>query len=74
MLSLLRLGFFKGEETWAVLKCEGKDPSEGDKFTLSLSLIPECQWSFFTKLVGIDSKAAPPYVRMRKKNGSRSVK
>ena len=31
MLSLLREGFFKRGETWADLKCEGKEPSVSDK-------------------------------------------
>ena len=36
MLSLFMVGFFNRGETRADLKCEGKEASESDKFTVAV--------------------------------------
>ena len=39
MLSLLSVVFFKRGETWADLKCEGKEPSESDRLTIDRNIV-----------------------------------
>ena len=52
MLSLLREGFFKTGETWADLKCEGKEPSVSDKFILEVIGVIKISMQSFTRLAG----------------------
>ena len=57
MLSLLREGFFKRGETWAGLKCEGKEPSVSDKLIIDVVGVIQMSMQSFTRLVGTGSKA-----------------
>ena len=57
MLSLLRGGFFKRGETWADLKCEGKEPSVSDKLIIDVIDVIKMSMQSFTILVGIGSKS-----------------
>ena len=57
MLSLLREGFYKRGETWADLKCKGKEPSVSDKLIIDVIGEIEMSMQSFTTLVGIVSKS-----------------
>ena len=49
--------FFKRWETWADLKCEGKEPSVSDKLTRDVIGVINMSMQSFTRLVGIGSKS-----------------
>ena len=57
MLSLLREGFFRRGETWADLKCEGKEPSVSDRLIIDVIGAIKMSIQSFTRLVGIGSKS-----------------
>ena len=57
MLSLLKEGFFRRGETWADLKCEGKELSISDKLIIDVIGVIRMSVQSFTKLVGIGSKS-----------------
>ena len=52
-----KVGFFKMGETWAVLKCEGKEPSVSDKLIVDVIGVIKISVQSFTRLVGIGSKS-----------------
>ena len=58
MLSLLSEGFFQkgGGETWADLKCDGKEPSVSDKLIIEAIGVIKMSIQSFSRLVGIGSK------------------
>ena len=51
------MGFFKRGETWANLKCEGKEPSVSDTLIIAVIGVIKMSMQSFTRLVGIGSKA-----------------
>ena len=57
MLSLLGEGFFEKGETWADLKCEGKESSVSDKLIIDVIGVIKMSMQSFTRLVGIGSKS-----------------
>ena len=50
-------GFFQKGETWADLKCEGKEPSVGDKLIIDIIGVIKMSMQSFTRLVGMGSKS-----------------
>ena len=46
-----------GGETWADLKCEGKEPSVSDKLIIDVIGVIQMSMQSFTRLVGIGSKS-----------------
>ena len=55
---LIEGGFLqKGGETWADLKCEGKEPSVSDKLIIDVIGVIQMSMQSFTRLVGIGSKS-----------------
>ena len=57
MLFFLREGYFKRGETWADLKCEGKEPSVSDKLIIDVIGVTKMSMQSFTRLVRIGSKS-----------------
>ena len=57
MLSLLRECLSKRGETWAGLKCEGKEPAMSDKLIIDVTGVIKMSMQSFTRLVGIGSKS-----------------
>jgi hypothetical protein len=49
--------FFKRGKTCAVLKCEGKDPSESDRLTTDVIGVTRTSMQLFSKEVGIGSRS-----------------
>ena len=60
---LFEEGFLQYGETWANLKCEGKEPSVSDKLIIDLDVIGVIRTSVqtFTRLVSIGSKSEDIY-------------
>ena len=54
---LIEGGFFKRGETWADLKCEGKEPSVNDKLIIDVIGVIKMSMQSCTRLVGIGSKS-----------------
>ena len=50
-------GLFKRGETWADLKCEGKEPSVSDKLIIYVIGVIKMSIQSFTRLAGIGSKS-----------------
>ena len=58
MLSLSREGFSKGGmDTWADLKCEGKEPSVSDRLITDVIGVIKVSMQSYTRLVDIGSKS-----------------
>ena len=65
-------GFLQQGETWAGLKCEGKEPSVRDKLTIDVISVIRMSIQSLTILIGIGCKSDDLHAasRIRRRNSS----